>query len=83
MWKIIFSLIIGMLLGYFFREKTKINLEKVVSAIALILIFLIGFRVSSNGLLFLAGYTYQAFIVAIFSIILSFIFALLFEGEYR
>ena len=39
----------GMVLGYFLREKRKVNLGKVTLGIILVLIFSLGFGIGSNS----------------------------------
>ena len=39
----------GILLGYFLREKRKVNLAKVTFGIILVLIFSLGFEIGSNS----------------------------------
>ena len=39
----------GILLGYFLREKRKVNLGKVTFGIILVLIFSLGFEIGSNS----------------------------------
>ena len=43
------SLIVGMLLGYFLRERTKVNLSKVTVGSIVVLIFSLGFSIGSNN----------------------------------
>ena len=40
---------VGILLGYFLREKRKVNLAKVTFGIILVLIFSLGFGIGSNS----------------------------------
>jgi predicted ABC-type exoprotein transport system permease subunit len=46
---LVVPLIAGMLLGYFLREKKKVNLGKVTVGIILVLIFSLGFGIGSNS----------------------------------
>ena len=46
---LVVPLVAGMLLGYFLREKRKINLEKATFGIILVLIFSLGFGIGSNS----------------------------------
>jgi predicted ABC-type exoprotein transport system permease subunit len=46
---LVVPLMAGMLLGYFLREKRKVNLGKVTLGIILVLIFSLGFSISSNN----------------------------------
>lgn len=46
---LVVPLIAGMLLGYFLREKKKVNLGKVTVGIVLVLIFSLGFGIGSNS----------------------------------
>jgi predicted ABC-type exoprotein transport system permease subunit len=46
---LVVPLIAGMLLGYFLREKRKVNLGKVTVGIILVLIFSLGFGIGSNS----------------------------------
>lgn len=46
---LVVPLMAGMLLGYFLREKRKVNLGKVTFGIILVLIFSLGFGLGSNN----------------------------------
>lgn len=47
--RLIFPLVVGICLGYFWREKKRLKLDKMASAVILILIFSLGFAVGSNS----------------------------------
>jgi len=49
MLNLIVSLIAGMFLGYFLRERKKINLSKVTLGAIVVLIFSLGFSIGSNN----------------------------------
>lgn len=46
---LVVPLVAGILLGYFLREKRKVNLDKVTLGIILVLIFSLGFGIGSNS----------------------------------
>jgi len=46
---LVVPLVAGMLLGYFLREKRKVDVGKVTFGIILVLIFSLGFGIGSNG----------------------------------
>jgi len=46
---LVVPLVGGMLIGYFLREKRKVNLGKVTFGIILVLIFSLGFGIGSNS----------------------------------
>lgn len=46
---LVVPLVAGMFLGYFLREKRKVNLGKATFAIILVLIFSLGFGIGSNS----------------------------------
>ena len=46
---LVVPLVAGMVLGYFLREKRKVNLPKVTLGIILVLIFSLGFSIGSNS----------------------------------
>ena len=49
MLNLIVSLIAGMLLGYFLRERKQVNLSKVTLGSIVVLIFSLGFSIGSNN----------------------------------
>lgn len=49
MLNLIVSLIAGMLLGYFLRERKQVNLGKVTLGSIVVLIFSLGFSIGSNN----------------------------------
>jgi predicted ABC-type exoprotein transport system permease subunit len=46
---LVVPLVAGMFLGYFLREKRKVNLSKATFGIILVLIFSLGFGIGSNS----------------------------------
>ena len=66
----------GMFVGYFFREKRKVNLGKVTLGIILVLIFSLGFGIGSNSELLnsLPDVGLSAAVIASLAIALSVIF---------
>ena len=49
MLNIIIPLVAGILLGYFLRDKTRVDFGRVVFAAIMALIFSLGFTIGSNG----------------------------------
>ncbi|MEM3596745.1 MAG: LysO family transporter [Candidatus Bathyarchaeia archaeon] len=47
--RLIIPLVVGIVLGYFLRNKKALNLNKVVSGTILMLIFSLGFTIGSNN----------------------------------
>lgn len=66
----------GMFLGYFLREKKKVNLGKVTLGIILVLIFSLGFGIGSNSELLnsLPDVGLSAAVIASLAIMFSVIF---------
>ncbi|HVP16605.1 MAG TPA: LysO family transporter [candidate division Zixibacteria bacterium] len=66
----------GMFLGYFLREKRKVNLGKVTLGIILVLIFSLGFGIGSNSELLnsLPDVGLSAAVIASLAIVFSVIF---------
>jgi predicted ABC-type exoprotein transport system permease subunit len=66
----------GMFLGYFLREKKKVNLGKVTLGIILVLIFSLGFGIGSNSELLnsLPDVGLSAAVIASLAIVFSVIF---------
>jgi hypothetical protein len=73
---LIVPLTAGMFVGYFLREKSKINLGKVTLGIILVLIFSLGFGIGSNSELLnsLPDVGLSAVVIASLAIVLSVIF---------
>jgi ammonia channel protein AmtB len=46
---LVLPLVMGIVVGYFLREKERLNLGKIIFGIILILIFSLGFTMGSNG----------------------------------
>lgn len=46
---LIIPLVAGVLLGYFLRERRRVNLNGVTFGVILVLIFSLGFSIGSNG----------------------------------
>lgn len=70
---LVIPLIIGLLFGYFLREKRKINLGKLTFGIILVLIFSLGFGIGSNNELLnaLPQVGLSAFVIASLGIVFS------------
>lgn len=72
------SLITGILLGYFLREKKRFNLNKIIFGVVLALIFSLGFSTGSNnellGLLPRVGL--NAVIILLLSVFFSVVFVM-------
>jgi len=66
----------GMLFGYFLRERRKINLGKVTVGIILVLIFSLGFGIGSNNQLLesLPNVGLSAVVIAALAIFFSVVF---------
>lgn len=47
--RLVLPLVVGIVVGYFLRERERLNLGKVTSGIILVLIFSLGFSMGSNG----------------------------------
>jgi hypothetical protein len=47
--RLVLPLVMGIVVGYFLREKKRLNLGKIISGMILILIFSLGFTMGSNG----------------------------------
>lgn len=47
--RLVLPLVMGIVVGYFLREKRHLNLGKIISGIILVLIFSLGFTMGSNG----------------------------------
>jgi hypothetical protein len=47
--RLVLPLVTGIVVGYFLREKKRLNLGKIISGIILVLIFSLGFTMGSNG----------------------------------
>jgi len=73
---LIVPLAAGMFVGYFLREKSKINLGKVTLGIILVLIFSLGFGIGSNSELLnsLPDVGFSAALIASLAIVFSVIF---------
>jgi hypothetical protein len=71
-----FSLVAGVLLGYFLREKMRFNLNKIVFGVILALVFSLGFSIGSNnellGLLPRVGF--NAIIILLLTLFFSVVF---------
>jgi ammonia channel protein AmtB len=46
---LVLPLVMGIVVGYFLREKERLNIGKIIFGIILILIFSLGFTMGSNG----------------------------------
>jgi predicted ABC-type exoprotein transport system permease subunit len=73
---LVVPLVAGILLGYFLREKRKVNLGKVTLGIILVLIFSLGFGIGSNSELLnsLPEVGLSAVVIASVAIVFSVIF---------
>jgi predicted ABC-type exoprotein transport system permease subunit len=73
---LVVPLVAGILLGYFLREKRKVNLGKVTLGIILVLIFSLGFGIGSNSELLnsLPEVGWSAIVIASVAIVFSVIF---------
>jgi len=73
---LVVPLVAGMLLGYFLREKRKVNLGKVTFGIILVLIFSLGFSIGSNSELLnsLPEVGLSAVVIASLAIVFSVVF---------
>ncbi|MGB9959610.1 MAG: LysO family transporter [Candidatus Bathyarchaeales archaeon] len=47
--KLVLPLVAGIAAGYFLKERKRLNLNKIISAIILVLIFSLGFTMGSNN----------------------------------
>ncbi|MEM3054265.1 MAG: hypothetical protein QXM52_00965 [Candidatus Bathyarchaeia archaeon] len=47
--RLVLPLVMGMVVGYFLREKKCLNIGKITSGIILVLIFSMGYAMGSNG----------------------------------
>ncbi len=46
---LVFPLALGILIGYFLRDRRRLNIDSLVSGVILVLIFCLGFSMGSNG----------------------------------
>ena len=46
---LVFPLALGILIGYFLRDRRRLNIDSLVSGVILVLIFCLGFSMASNG----------------------------------
>lgn len=76
---LIVPLIAGMVLGYFVRERKKIDLDRVTIGVIVILIFSLGFGIGSNGelLSWLPRVALNAVVIAGLAIVFSVFFVVL------
>ena len=73
---LVVPLVAGILIGYFLREKRKLNLGKVTVGTILVLIFSLGFGIGSNGELLnsLPSVGLSAILIAALAIAFSVVF---------
>jgi len=46
---LVFPLALGILIGYFLRDRRRLNIDSLVSGVIIVLIFCLGFSMGSNG----------------------------------
>jgi uncharacterized membrane protein YbjE (DUF340 family) len=82
---LIIPLIAGILLGYFSREKTRLNLDKVTLIAIVVLIFSLGFSIGSNTELLnsMPKIGLTALVMSILAIIFSVVFVKLARRKVR
>jgi len=82
---LIIPLIAGILLGYFSREKTRLNLDKVTLMAIVVLIFSLGFSIGSNTELLnsMPKIGLTALVMSVLAIIFSVLFVKLARRKVR
>jgi hypothetical protein len=76
---LIIPLVAGVLLGYFLREKKRVDLGKVMFGVVLVLIFSLGFSIGSNNELLAAlpRVGFVGFGIMLLAVLFSVVFVLL------
>ncbi len=46
---LVFPLALGILIGYFLRDRRRLNIDSLISGVIIVLIFCLGFSMGSNG----------------------------------
>ncbi len=74
--RLVLPLVAGIVLGYFLRERVRLNLGKITSGIILVLIFSLGFTMGANGelLAVLPNVGLTAIVLLVMALLFSIIF---------